>query len=124
MNGLLATLLVLLTVNLTFAQPSYYEDRYRKPQTITALQGPYTWADSINCSAGAYTVPDSIIVCEMRTTDSCLVAVDLRGKANIQIRAAANDIFRLDVRKVYKTGTDSLSRYGNKIRLFGIVIKQ
>jgi hypothetical protein len=46
--------------------------------------------------------------------------VKLRSKDSISIRALAGDIFRLELQKIYKVGTDSLSRFGNKIRVFGV----
>lgn len=120
-RGLFAILLVATVFFSVNAQPPIpYGNRTRAPGTVIALQNPYIWADSVNCASADYNVPDSVIVCELRVTDSCLINLKLRNCSSIQLRAAANDIFRLDVLTVYKNGTDSLMRFGNKIRIFGI----
>lgn len=120
-RGLSAILLVVFLLFTLNAQPPIpYSNRTRAPGTVIALQNPYTWADSVNCASADYNVPDSVIACELRVTDSCLISLKLRNRSSIQLRAAANDIFRLDVLTIYKNGTDSLMRFGNKIRIFGI----
>lgn len=129
MNGLLTTLhrltltfiMIISLATLIHAQPSeLYSSRWRAPSTVTAMQGPYTWMDTVNCASADYSTPSGYLICEVRVTDSCIMKVKLRSKDSIFIRAVAGDIFRLDLLKVYKVGTDSLSRFGNKIRVFGI----
>lgn len=117
-NGLLA---MLLLSSVIFAQPTdLYSGRWRAPATVTAMQGPYTWMDTVNCAIANYSIPTGYLVCELRVTDSCLIKVQLRSRDSMTIRACAGDIFRLDLLKIYKTGTDSLVRFGNKLRVFGL----
>jgi hypothetical protein len=114
--------LIILTcfVTVTLSQaPTDWSNRWLKTNTVIAMQGPYTWGDSVYCAAADYTVSSSRIVCEMRVTDSCVITCDLRNKTGLVIRACAGDIFRLDITKIYMTGTDASVRSGNKIRLFG-----
>lgn len=126
MSGLFATLqksflFLIVFFCLIFAQASdKFSTRYRAPATVTALQGPYTYMDTVNCASADWSVPDGYLICEMRTTDSCLVKLQLRSRDSITVRCAANDVLRLDILKIYSTGTDSGVRSGNKIRVFGI----
>lgn len=112
---------ILFLSNTLFAQPSdQFSSRWRTFSTVIAVQGPYTWMDTVNTQTADYSVPSGYLVCEMRVTDSCLIRVKLRSRDSITIRACSGDIFRLDLLKIYKVGTDSLSGFGNKIRLFGM----
>lgn len=122
MRGLLATLLTVILFSVSvFAQPSdKYSSRQRSPSSVTAVQGPYTWADTVNTMTANYSVPSGYIVCEMRTVDSCLVRVKLRSRDSLTLSCAANDVLRLDLLKIYKVGTDSLAGRDNKIFLYGI----
>jgi hypothetical protein len=117
-SGLLATLLL---TSVVFSQPTdLFSGRWKAPSTVVAMQGPYTWMDTVNTQTANYSVPSGYLVCEMRVTDSCLIRVKLRSRDSMTIRACAGDIFRLDLLKIYKTGTDSTAGCLNKIRLFGI----
>jgi hypothetical protein len=119
--SVLAFILIMGLSNSVCAQPSdRYTSRHRAPGTVTAVQGPYTWMDTVYCEGVNYTVPSGYIVCELRSTDSCMVKLQLRSRDSITVRCAANDILRLDILKIYHVGTDSLSASGSKLFVFGI----
>jgi hypothetical protein len=119
--AMLAFILVMGLSNSVCAQPSdKYSSRFRSPSTVTAVQGPYTWMDTVQCVSSNYSVPSGYIVCELRSTDSCLVRLQLRSRDSITVRCSANDILRLDILKVYSTGTDTNVQHNKKLFVFGI----
>jgi hypothetical protein len=117
----LAFILIMGLSNSVCAQPSdRYTSRHRAPGTVTAVQGPYTWMDTVQCVSSNYSVPAGYIICELRSLDSCLVRLQLRSRDSMTVRCAANDILRLDILKIYSTGTDTNAQHNMKLSVFGI----
>jgi hypothetical protein len=95
--------------------------RARAGQWVPQMQPPYTWMDTVNLNTDtAYTVPDTVRVCEVRFLKPGNYSMRLSRSGYRPYIADSCDILRADLRNMRKGATDSLCRFGS-IRLFGFI---
>jgi hypothetical protein len=89
-------------------------------QTLSTVVPPYTWMDTINLNVDtAWTCPDTLKVLEVRFQKPGTYAMRLTRSARRPYLADSCDIIRVDLRNIYKNGTDSVCRFGS-VKVFGI----
>jgi hypothetical protein len=88
-----------------------------------AEQPPYSWMDTVNLSSSDYTVNSNVRVCEIRCDDTGSIAISLPDATSIIHTSTIDNIWRLHITKVSKTGTSTNLKSGCKIRLFGFIVK-
>lgn len=110
--------ILILTHNI-FAQATTFSDRSMKSQTVVAMQTPYTFIQPVSVASVNWTVPDSVVICELRCKTRGDICVSVPYKDSVIIAADNYDIFRAQITKIYKTGTTAALR-DTALVLFGI----
>ena len=98
-------------------------DRAQATAFPIAEQPPYSWMDTVNVSSADYVVNSNVRVCEIRCNDTGTIAIVLTDASSIIHNSTIDNVWRLEVTKVSKTGTSTNLKSGGKIMLFGFLKK-
>ena len=115
--GLLVGALVLFSVSVS-AQTTLVA-RAGANATCIAQIPPYAWCDTVNVVDSNYTVPTAdrvyLITCHVKG----LVKFGLADRDSMSMYMDSFSMLPLNIKKIYKTGTDTALQHNGAIVLFG-----